>query len=78
MCRLQIKTGVKITMIKPEIKERTKKILEVAIQADAELSSGESKTVQCPICGKDMLAGKSAFNGHVWAVCKKCGASFMQ
>ena len=27
-----------------------------------------------PICGNDMLAGKSAFNGHVWAVCKKCGA----
>ena len=65
-------------MIDQKIQDHTKKNLKVAAQIDAELSSGVSKTVQCPICGKDMLAGKSAFNGHVWAVCKKCGASFMQ
>ncbi|WP_419018345.1 hypothetical protein [Eubacterium callanderi] len=65
-------------MIDQKIQDHTKKILKVAAQIDAELSNGESKTVQCPICGNDMLAGKSTFNGHVWAVCKKCGASFMQ
>lgn len=43
------------------------------------LKKGESKKVQCPLCGAaDMSIGKSAYNGHLHIGCDGCGFYIVQ
>lgn len=43
-----------------------------------DLKKGESRTLKCPICGKDSLnVSRSSYNGHLAVSCK-CGVMIMQ
>jgi len=39
-----------------------------------DLKYGESKQVDCPICGNKLIIQRSAYNGHIFAKClsEKC------
>lgn len=38
---------------------------------EANLKRGESRVVECPICGRKRQISKATYNGHIWSVCEK-------
>lgn len=50
--------------------------LEKLIEQD--VKKGETTTFECPICGGEVTASRSEYNGHIHANCSKCGINLME